>query len=67
MGFKKNRYYFDPISLTYHIIPVRFRDRVIRVLGTLATGAVFAAIVIFLAYTFFSSPKERILAREIEQ
>ncbi len=64
---RKVRYYFDPISLTYQILPVRFRDKVRRILWTLATGLVFASIVIFLAYSFFSSPKERILEREIEQ
>jgi len=64
---RKIRYYFDPLSLTYQIIPVRFRDRLKRILYILATGLVFSAVVIALAFKFLSSPKERILQREIEQ
>ncbi|MEJ5303302.1 MAG: M23 family metallopeptidase [Bacteroidales bacterium] len=63
---KKHRYYFDPITLTYQLIPVRFRDKLKRVLYILAAGLVFSTIVITLAYRFFSSPKERMLLREID-
>ncbi|HOE58403.1 MAG TPA: M23 family metallopeptidase [Bacteroidales bacterium] len=64
---RKIRYYFDPLSLTYQIIPVRFRDRLKRILYILAAGLVFSTVVIVLAFKFLSSPKERILQREIEQ
>jgi murein DD-endopeptidase MepM/ murein hydrolase activator NlpD len=64
---KKERYHFDPISLTYQLIPIRFRDKLKRFLWTIATGSVFASVVLLVAYNFFSSPKERILLREIEQ
>ncbi len=64
---RKIRYYFDPLTLTYQIIPVRFRDRLKRVLYILAGGLVFSTVVIALAFKFLSSPKERILLRQIEQ
>lgn len=36
-------------------------------MSVVATGMVFASVVILLAYNFIESPKERILQREIEQ
>ncbi len=62
----KHRYYFDPITLTYQLIPIRFRDKLKRFLYILAAGLVFSTIVISIAYRFFSSPKERMLMREID-
>lgn len=64
---KKTKYHFDPISLTYEIIHTRWRDKIKPFLWTIATGSVFASVVLLIAYNFFSSPKERILEREIDQ
>ncbi|MDO9511471.1 MAG: M23 family metallopeptidase [Bacteroidales bacterium] len=64
---KKTKYHFDPISLTYEIIHTHWRDKLKPLLWTTATGSVFAAVVLLIAYNFFSSPKERVLDREIDQ
>jgi murein DD-endopeptidase MepM/ murein hydrolase activator NlpD len=39
----------------------------LKILSYLATGVVFSAVVIFFAYTFLDSPKEKVLRREIAQ
>lgn len=63
----KVRYHFNTKSLTYEKVRVTFRQRFFRLLSVVATGMVFASVVILLAYNFIESPKERILQREIEQ
>jgi hypothetical protein len=62
----KIKFYFNTKSLTYEKVQVKFLDRVKRVLGFLVTGIVFAAITMFFAYSYFDSPKEKKLKREIE-
>jgi murein DD-endopeptidase MepM/ murein hydrolase activator NlpD len=63
----KIKFYFNTKSLTYEQVQLRFWDRAKRILSYLATGLVFAAITMLIAYNFFSSPKEKRLKREIEQ
>lgn len=63
----KTHYRYNPKSLRYEEVKVTLKSRVLRALSFLATAAVFSAVVIFLAYTFFDSPKERMQQREIEQ
>ena len=63
----KIKYRFNSKSLTYEKVEATWRQRIIKLLTYAATGSVFAVITIFLAYKFFSSPKEKLQAREIEQ
>ena len=63
----KIRYHFNTKSLRIEKVQVTLRDKARRVLSVLAFGLVFSALVIGFAYNFFSSPKERMLQREIEQ
>jgi hypothetical protein len=63
----KIRYQFNTKSLKIEKVQVTLKERVRRMLSVLAFGSVFSAIVIGVAYNFFSSPKERMLQREIEQ
>ena len=63
----KIRYQFNTKSLKIEKVQVSVRERVKRLLSVLAFGLVFSAMVIAVAYNFFSSPKERMLQREIEQ
>ena len=63
----KIRYQFNTKSLKIEKIQVTFWERLKRLLSVLAFGLVFSAFVIGIAYNFFSSPKERMLKREIEQ
>jgi murein DD-endopeptidase MepM/ murein hydrolase activator NlpD len=63
----KIRYQFNTKSLKIEKVHVTFTERIKRLLSVLAFGLVFSAMVIGIAYNFFSSPKERMLQREIEQ
>lgn len=62
----KIKFYFNTKSLTYEKVQVKLWDRVKRILGFLITGLAFAAVTMFFAYTYFDSPKEKQLRREIE-
>jgi murein DD-endopeptidase MepM/ murein hydrolase activator NlpD len=63
----KTKYKFNKKSLQFEVVRHNFKSIAIKVLSYLATGTVFSAVVIFLAYTFLDSPKEKILKREIAQ
>ncbi len=64
---KKHQYHFNHKSLTFEKVRVSVKEKLKKFLFIAATGAVFAALVLVFAYNFFSSPKERMLRREIEQ
>lgn len=63
----KAKYKFNKKSLQFEVVRHNFKTIAIKVLSYLATGTVFSVVVIFLAYTFLDSPKEKILKREIAQ
>jgi murein DD-endopeptidase MepM/ murein hydrolase activator NlpD len=63
----KIRYQFNTKSLKIEKVQVSIKERVRRLLSVLAFGLVFSTVVIGVAYNFFSSPKERMLQREVEQ
>ena len=63
----KIRYQFNTKSLKIEKVQVTIWEQIKRLLSVLASGLVFSAVVIGIAYNFFSSPKERMLQREIEQ
>ena len=60
----KKNYKFNKKSLQFEEVKVTFKARALKVLSVIATGSVFASVVIFLAYTFLDSPKEKMLKRE---
>lgn len=63
----KVRYHFNPKSLKIEKIQVTFKQKFMRFLSVIATGLVFSAVVILIAYNFLDSPKERMLKRELAQ
>lgn len=63
----KNLYYFNQESLQYEKVKPGIKSKLLRALSVIFSGAVFAAVVIFIAYNFFNSPKELMQQREIEQ
>jgi murein DD-endopeptidase MepM/ murein hydrolase activator NlpD len=63
----KVKYRYNPKSLTYEKVQKTAKSLIMRTLGYLFTGLAFSAVIIFIAYAFFDSPKERMLQREIEQ
>ncbi|MCF8303743.1 MAG: M23 family metallopeptidase [Bacteroidales bacterium] len=63
----KTKYRFNTQTLQVEEVRLTFKDYLKKFLSICAAGLVFASGVIFLAYTFFESPKERMLERELEQ
>jgi murein DD-endopeptidase MepM/ murein hydrolase activator NlpD len=63
----KIKYRFDTRSLTYEKVEILWKHRILRVLSYLATGTVFAAITIWLAFKYLDSPKELIQKKEVER
>jgi hypothetical protein len=63
----KIRYRYNTKTLAYERAELNFKHKLLRVLSYLATGTVFAGITVFIAFTYFDSPKEKRLKREIEQ
>lgn len=63
----KIKYRFNTQTLQVEEVRLTFKDYVKKLLSISAAGLVFTAIIIFLAYTFFESPKEKMLERELEQ
>jgi len=61
------KYRYDETKLSYERIEYGFINKFKRLLYFIATGMVFAIIIVFLAYTFIDSPKEKLLKREIDQ
>lgn len=63
----KIRYQFNTSSLKIEKVEISFKERLKRLLSSLAFGLVFGVLVIILAYNFISSPREKILQNQLEQ
>jgi murein DD-endopeptidase MepM/ murein hydrolase activator NlpD len=63
----KVKFQFDKRTLTYRKVELSTKQRLLTILGWLAGASVFAFLVIILFTTFFDSPKEKRLKREIAQ
>lgn len=63
---KKVKYFYNTNTLKYEKVELSMGKRILRIIGYLASVAVFATIVMILAYTYIDSPKEKRLKREIE-
>ncbi len=61
----KVKFYFNTKSLKYERVQLKVWDRLKRFGSYLASGVVFASVTIWIAYTYFDSPKEKQLKREI--
>ncbi len=63
----KNKYHFNFKSLQIEKVRVTFKEKLLKFLSIVAAGMVFSAVVILIAYNFFSSPKEKMLKRENDE
>ncbi|MFO7998783.1 MAG: M23 family metallopeptidase [Bacteroidales bacterium] len=63
----KEKYLFNTKSLTVERVTVTIWDKAKVLLRIILAGMVFSVIVLSIGYTFFDSPKEKVLRREIEQ
>jgi murein DD-endopeptidase MepM/ murein hydrolase activator NlpD len=62
----KIKYRFNKHSLTYEKVGLSWTKVAYKLLSYLAIGTVFAAATVFIAFTYFDSPKEKMQKREIE-
>ena len=63
----KTRYTFNTRTLTYEEHKYTPGQKILKFLFFVITSLAFSAVLIFLSFTFFESPKERILEREVSQ
>jgi hypothetical protein len=61
----KAKYHFNPATITFETVRHSLKKRIGRFFMLLMAAAVFAIGVLFVAYSFFDSPKERLLKREL--
>jgi len=61
------KYYYNTAKLRYEKVEITWKQRLLRVFGFLSATAVFALLIIVLAYSYLDSPKEKQLKREINQ
>ena len=60
----KHHYRFNPITLSFDVIAIPFRRKVLRVGGYLVAGFVIATAFSFTFTYFFDTPKSLALKRE---
>jgi murein DD-endopeptidase MepM/ murein hydrolase activator NlpD len=63
----KEKYFFNPATLKYERIQKPFIKILGKVFLYLSGALAFAVVILFMAYSFFDSPKEKLLKRELEQ
>ena len=64
---KKIKYYYNTHSLRYERLEESVWAKVWRAVGFISAAVVFALVIVYLAYTYMDSPKEKQLKREIAQ
>ena len=64
---KKIKYYYNTHSLRYERLEENVWVKVWRAVGFVSAAVVFALVIVYLAYTYMDSPKEKQLKREIAQ
>lgn len=62
----KIKYRFNTHSLTYEKVAFSWKKIALKLLSSLGIGIVLAGIILFFAFEFFPSPKEKMQKREIE-
>lgn len=63
----KTRYTFNTRTLTYEEHKFTLGQKILKILFFVISSLAFSVLLIFLSFAFFSSPKERILEREVAQ
>ncbi|MBV8254962.1 MAG: M23 family metallopeptidase [Chitinophaga sp.] len=63
---KKVKYFYNTQTLKYEKLVVSLRVKVLRILGFVSAAIVTGAIFLAFAYRFFSSPKEKLLLRDLD-
>jgi len=61
----KVKYYYNKQSLRYEKVEEKIFTKFLRAFGFLCATLVFALVIVYLAYNFLDSPKEKMLKREL--
>jgi len=64
---KKAKYYYDKKSLSYKRIEKTWKHRLKNISVFMFASAFFGLIMVFAAFNFFDSPKEKMLKRELDK
>ena len=62
----KVKYYYDSDTLSYRKIELRKRDKIKQSLIFLSSAALFALLIVVIAFQFIESPKEKSQKRELD-
>lgn len=63
---KKTKYFYNPATLRSERLEVSNWKIALRIFGWICTALVFAGIIVWIAYTYLDSPKERYLKNQLE-
>jgi murein DD-endopeptidase MepM/ murein hydrolase activator NlpD len=63
----KVKYYFNTHSLKYEKVVVSVWKRTLRVMAFLAVAVVFGSVTMLISYSYFDSPQEKQLKRELDE
>lgn len=63
---KKIKYYYNTHTLRYEKLEIPLRVKLLRMFGFIASSLVAAGIIVFIAFQYIESPKEKILQKENE-
>jgi murein DD-endopeptidase MepM/ murein hydrolase activator NlpD len=63
----KVKYHFNTKTMTFEEIKVTVKEKLLKVFSILTSGMVLATVVVVVFYSFFDSPKEKLLKRELEE
>lgn len=61
----KAKYHFNPVTITFEIVKYPFRKKVRKFFLYIMAAVLYGIAVLFVAYSFHDSPKERFLKREL--
>ena len=64
---RNNKYFFNPVTLAYEQIRHSFKKKLSKAATYALVALAYAVLVLFIAFNFFDSPKEKMLKREISQ
>ncbi|MBI9034956.1 MAG: M23 family metallopeptidase [Bacteroidales bacterium] len=63
----KFKYQFNTQSLRIEKVDTTWKQRIVKLLSVLSSGLVIGLVLTFFAFSFFDSPKEKVLQRENQQ
>ncbi len=63
----KAKYQFNTQSLRIEKVDTSLKSKILYILYVTVSGLAFALVLVFLLYSFFDSPKEKMQQRELEQ